>query len=112
MTIGGIMTGSVTRIMVVTVEAPETRPASSSVTSMFRKAGVSSITELATPRPMTWIHTMPPMLKMLNGPSSMNGRASSALLMSPSSGSSSMIQPSVEEMPGTKKATQNMNSRP
>ena len=73
-TMGGIMTGSVTRIIVWMLEAPETRAASSSVTSMFRNAGVSSMTWLEMALPMRWAKMMPGTEYMLKGASSMKDR--------------------------------------
>ena len=49
---------------------------------------------------MSLVHTIPERLKMLNGPLSMNGKASSALLIKPTSGSSIIIQPIVVDRLG------------
>ena len=56
---GGIMTGSVTRMSVLMLDAPETRAASSSATFMLRNAGVSSITLPEIVPPMRWAKMMP-----------------------------------------------------
>ena len=58
-TIGGIMTGSVTRVSVRMLEAPATRAASSNATFMFRNAGVSSITLPEIVPPIRWAKMMP-----------------------------------------------------
>ena len=67
---------------------------------MLRNAGVKSITLKAMPSPMSLVHTIPETLKMLKGPLSMNGKASSALLKKPTSGSSIIIQPMVVDRLG------------
>ena len=56
---GAIITGTVMRIMVEMLEAPEMRAASSIDWSMFRKAGVNSMTLYAIPSPISFAQTMP-----------------------------------------------------
>ena len=59
---GEIMIGIVTRTIVRIVDAPETRPASSSAASMLRKIGVSIITVVEEAPPTTWMKMSPGML--------------------------------------------------
>ena len=59
MVMAGTITGSVTRIIVRMLVAPETRAASSSSTFMLRKAGVSSITLSEMVFAIRWAQTMP-----------------------------------------------------
>ena len=85
-----IMIGTVTRIIVLRLLAPEMRAASSKAASMFRKMGVSIMTVVAEAPPMTLTKMMPGTLKMLNGPLSTKGRNSRTAFATPS-GPRSMI---------------------
>ena len=86
--------------MVPILLAPDTLAASSSAASMFLNAGVRSMTLKAMPSPISLTQMMPGMLKMLNGPSSMNGSAFNAVLSIPTSGSARSIHPIVVESCG------------
>ena len=59
MTITGIMSGSVTRVMVRRFEAPDTRAASSNARFMLRNAGVSSMTLADMPLAIRCTQTIP-----------------------------------------------------
>ena len=110
-TMGEIIRGNVTRIMVCRLPAPPTRACSSNRESMLRNAGVSSMTLVDIPLAIRCAHMIPGTLKMLNGPSSTNGRRSSSLLKRPMDGSISMIHESVVASPGIMNDTQNTTSR-
>ena len=105
---GEIMWGSVKRIMAMMLEAPLI---SSMVVSILRKAGVSSMTLMEILFAIRCAQTMPGTLKILNGESLIKGSFSNPMLMSPMSGSSSVIQAMVVAMPGIMKETQNRSSR-
>ncbi len=101
MIIGETISGNVILKSVRRLLAPPTRAASSSVESMLRKAGVSSMTLIDIPWPIKLAQTMPGTLKILNGPWSRPKRFFSATLIMPISGSSKVIHAMVVGSAGT-----------
>ena len=111
-TIGGVIRGNVIRNAVPISEAPDVLPASSRETSMFRKAGVSSMTLWEMALAIRWAKMMPGRLKILKMGSLMKGtHRIKATFTMPTLSSRRNVQPMVTDRVGIMKDIQNPNSR-